>query len=232
MSTYKNKLFSILGDSISTLDGYNPRGYEIFYKFENCYKANIYAPQDTWWGKVIDVLGGELLVNNSWSGSMVCKHRLCEIPSFGASDERTSSLGKDGLVPDVVMVYLGTNDWGAGMKVNPDAEDENNLAVFRIAYRTMLEKIKRNYPNAEIWCFTLGVSKCTNNSAFAFPFCYGGNHIEKYCNVIRDCANDNYCRLVDLYHATLVEPFDSIDGFHPNAEGMKTLFNVIFHCVG
>lgn len=51
MRTYKNKLFSILGDSISTLDGYNPREYEVFYKFENCYKANIYVPQDTWWGE-------------------------------------------------------------------------------------------------------------------------------------------------------------------------------------
>lgn len=26
---------------------------------------------DTWWGKVIEFFGGELLVNNSWSGSCV-----------------------------------------------------------------------------------------------------------------------------------------------------------------
>lgn len=223
------KYFSILGDSISTLDGYCPIEYEVFYKVEKCYKAQIYSPQDTWWGQVLDALGGKLLVNNSWSGSMACKHPQCGIPSYGASDERTAGLGKDGVAPDVIMVYLGTNDWGAGMIVDSDAGEEDNLAVFRVAYRTMLDKIKQNYPDAEIWCFTLGVSRCTRNPDFAFPYRYAGRHIEEYCTVIRDCAKDNGCMLIDLYDETKQDPFDTIDGFHPNAEGMKRISTVVIN---
>lgn len=48
---YRNKNFSILGDSISTLKGYNPDGNKVFYDTEKCAKANINGPQDTWWGK-------------------------------------------------------------------------------------------------------------------------------------------------------------------------------------
>lgn len=37
----KKTKFSILGDSISTLEGYNPNGYKVFYTKEMCEKANI-----------------------------------------------------------------------------------------------------------------------------------------------------------------------------------------------
>ena len=64
---YYKKQFSVLGDSISTLAGFNPKGYNVFYDGENRERANVKEMQDTWWGKVIDFFGGELLVNNSWS---------------------------------------------------------------------------------------------------------------------------------------------------------------------
>ena len=70
---YFGKYFSILGDSISTLDGYNPSGYNIFYTGEKCDIANVHDMADTWWEMVINYFCGELLVNNSWSGSQVAK---------------------------------------------------------------------------------------------------------------------------------------------------------------
>ena len=70
---YFGKQFSILGDSISTLDGYNPKGYNVFYIGDNCVKSGVREMADTWWDKVIGFFGGELLVNNSWSGSRVTK---------------------------------------------------------------------------------------------------------------------------------------------------------------
>lgn len=54
---------------------------------------------DTWWGKVIDFFGGELLVNNSWSGSPVTGSSATLFPS-GCSDERTSHLHIDGSHPN------------------------------------------------------------------------------------------------------------------------------------
>lgn len=70
---FKDKQFSILGDSISTLEGFNPCGYKIFYDADNGRKFDVKEMNDTWWGKVINYFGGELLVNNSWSGSRVTK---------------------------------------------------------------------------------------------------------------------------------------------------------------
>ena len=67
--------------------------------------------KDTWWGKVIDYFGGELLVNNSWSGCRVTKlpNSNMLFPS-GCSDERTGDLHINGIMPDVIIIYLGFND--------------------------------------------------------------------------------------------------------------------------
>ena len=59
----------------------------------------------------------------------------------------------------------------------------------------------------------------------SFPYCFGGRHIEEYCKIIRGCAEKYGCRLIDLYK--YVTPFDTIDGSHPNAKGMKTIADAI-----
>lgn len=219
---YKNKYFSILGDSISTLDGYSEPDYASFYEGINKFEADVFSPEDTWWGKVIDHLGGKLLVNNSFSGSMVAKHKSCMIPSYACSDERTSALHNRDRLPDVILVFMGTNDWGCPIKPAPEKESEQDgISIFSVAYRVMLEKLQSNYPKAEIWCFTLPVSTRRNDADFVFPYRYGGIHIEEYCNIIRSCADEYGCRLIDLYLSGT--PHDTIDGFHPNADGMKTL---------
>ena len=226
IESYKNKLFSVLGDSISTLSGYSEPDYAAFYEGEIKYKSGVFAPEDTWWGQVIERLGGELLVNNSYSCSIVCKHPECEVPSNGCSDERTAALARGGFSPDVVMIFMGMNDWGRGILPWPEGEGkERGLAVFYTAYEDMLAKICANYPRAELWCFTLPVSICTKKESFAFPYRFGGRHIEEYCEVIRACAAKRGCRVIDLYRAG--KPHDTIDGFHPNAEGMKTLAEAV-----
>ena len=57
---YSGKYFSILGDSISTLDGYNPEGHLVFYAKDICRQIQIQGIKDTWWGKVIDFFDGKL----------------------------------------------------------------------------------------------------------------------------------------------------------------------------
>ena len=219
---YKGKLFSVLGDSISTLDGYTEPCEAAYYKGMKKFEADVFIPEDTWWGKVIEHFGGFILVNNSISGSIVCKHPDCEIPSYACSDERTSALDRCSESPDVIMVFTGTNDWGRGMRTVPENESQRaDLSVFSVAYEAMLGKLRANYTKAELWCFTIPISICQSDENFVFPYCYGGVHIEKYCDVIRDCANKYGCRLIDLYKYGT--PHDTIDGFHPNAQGMKTL---------
>lgn len=234
---YYDKQFSILGDSISTLEGFNPRGYNIFYKGkfsgdEKSYKANVHEMEDTWWGKVIDFFGGELLVNNSWSGSRVTKLPQSDnlFPS-GCSDERTGELHINNVMPDVIIVYLGTNDWTFGARRN----DETHLLVdemeyFESAYDKMLKKLKSNYPKAEIWCCTLCPTKMSGNPSFSFPENYNGNDVNYYNNAIRNIVQKNNCKLIDLYSYQL--PYDSIDGSHPNVDGMNTLASLIIRSAG
>lgn len=219
---YNNKLFSVLGDSISTLDGYTEPEGMAYYEGAAKFSADVFFPEDTWWGAVIERLGAKLLVNNSISGSMVIKHQKCELPTYGCSDERTSALDKEGLSPDVIMVLLGTNDWGCGARLVPNGpSQENDLAVFSIAYKAMLEKLTANYPYAEIWCMTLPVGRWSANEFYSFRYCYAGTHIDEYCEIVREMAKSFGCRLIDLYHGD--ERHDTIDGFHPNKSGMMTL---------
>lgn len=214
---------SVLGDSISTFAGCNPPDYAVFYTCEKQSEAGLLSPKDTWWGRVIDALGGELLVNDSFSGSTVVWHPSYEIESYGCSDARTGNLAKDGRGPDVILVYLGTNDWGCGIRVMPE-RGETSLGVFANAYSAMLAKLRDKYPDAEIWCLTLMESTFSARPDFVFPYRAGGWHINEYNEAIRTCAQKASCRLIDLYRH---KPYDTIDGFHPNASGMQTIADAV-----
>lgn len=233
---YYKKQVSILGDSVSTLEGYNPLGHNLFFKGEVCAKSGVKNMSDTWWGQVIELLGAELLVNNSWSGSRVSKlpNTQSLFPS-GCSDERTGNLHIHNVKPDVIIVYLGTNDWGYGVspepkrmgffdkhkKIHVDGFVPPDESVFSFAYDLMIKKLRKNYLDAEICCCTLNSTYMSENPGFVFPVAHGGTHIDVYNNIIRSAANRFKCKLIDLagYH----KAYDSIDGSHPNAEGMKTL---------
>lgn len=230
---YSGKQFSILGDSVSTLEGYNPRGYNLFYYGEKSEESGVEEMKDTWWGKVIDFFGGELLVNNSWSGSRVTRLPNNDklFPS-GCSDERTSSLHINSVKPDVIIIYLGINDWAFGAELDGTRLliDKLNMQYFGAAYKTMLEKIKTNYPEAEIWCCTLNTTFMSFYPSFKFPYERAGNHIEEYNQIIRDIANTHECKVIDLYDYHL--PYDSIDGSHPDANGMNTLAMLMIREIG
>ena len=219
---YQGKYFSILGDSVSTLERHSIPEHAAYYTHYNCLETGVFIPADTWWGQVIDALGGRLMVNDSFAGSTVCFHPKYEIQSYGCSQKRTSNLGKYGYSPDVIMVFMGMNDWGMGI---PISSKENDAYCFLSSYRKMLDQLKQNYPSAEIWCLTLPVSTYSADKNFQYPYCYGGIHIEKYCEAIRTCAQQAGARLIDLYAAA--EPYDTVDRFHPNEIGMQTLANAV-----
>lgn len=227
-NNYFGKQFSILGDSISTLDGFNPKGYKIFYTDDNCVKSGVAAAKDTWWDKVIGFFGGELLVNNSWSGSRVTKLKDKDqlFPS-GCSDERTAALHINDVKPDVILVYLGTNDWAFGSKTGNETRvlDEDNNELFDEAYDNMLKKIMTNYPKSEVWCCTLCETYISKRPDFKFPHQYAGIHIEEYNEIIRDVVRRNDCRLIDLYDYKVA--YDSIDGSHPTNAGMNTIATMV-----
>lgn len=202
---YYGKRFSILGDSISILAGY-----------------------DTWWGKVIQFFGGELLVNNSLAESCVTKlSRRAEIFPSGCSDERTSNLNVDHLEPDVIVVFLGINDWILGVArevYQLNNKKTSSLESFRIAYGTMLRKLKENYPYSEVWCCTLAKATILKQQNYVFPDARGGVHIKVYNEIIKEVATLYNCKIIDLFQYDM--PYDSLDGIHPSVMGMNTLATI------
>ena len=221
---YKNKYFSLLGDSISTLAGYNPPDNAVFYEWENMRASGVFTAEDTWWGKVINDLGGKLLINESFSGRTVCKLPQWQIESYGCSDLRTGRLGTDEKKPDVIMILMGINDWGWGVPIYPNGE-KDGLDVFAVAYSEMLKKIKANYPHSEIWCLTLPKSKWSKHPEIEISETKSGGKLNDYGKAIRACGGKAGCRVLDIYRPQ--ECYDTIDGFHPTADGMECIANAV-----
>ncbi len=224
MSGYENARFSILGDSISTFEGYLPTGYPSYYGPGNAYETGVYRARDTWWGQVLSRVGGELLVNNSWSGSYVCRAPGCEIESYGCSDARTGGLHTEDIAPDHILVFIGTNDRGAGFPLTGDRpcdpSDPSTLAIIENAYSLMLEKLHHNYPRAIIWCCTYPVTTCTRYPDYRFPLTWRGVPTSAYSALVRRIAQSHGCRIIELSEG---EPCDTVEGLHPTWAGMKTI---------
>lgn len=229
---HNNKNFSILGDSISTLEGYNPHGYNIFYDKVKQKQAGVLTWEDTWWGMVIKHFSGKLLVNNSWSGSRVAAiPGSKEIFPSACSEERTAGLhstSQSGIRtdPDIIIIYIGTNDWGFGTPL----KSEPGVQGFAEAYQKMLAAIHINYPNAEIWCCSLMPTCMQSKDDFVFPYYYGGIHMKEYNNIIKKCVKSNHKNHVNICYMDTYKhsvPYDSIDGSHPTAAGMKTIADLI-----
>ncbi len=223
MSRYEGQFFSIMGDSISTFEGCVPEGYAVYYTYEAGSSTGVKSPEDTWWWQVIAYFGGKLLANNSWSGSLTCAMPECDAASYGCGDERTHGLGRDGVTPDHIIVYLGTNDRGWGRPLF--SEDKRDLSVIENAYTLMLQKIKKNYPQAIIWCCTMPETKCIMNPDIFLPTDWGGIDVEVYANAIERFARENDCRIIHLYGSG--EIYDTIDGIHPSAVGMAALAKTV-----
>ena len=172
--------------------------------------------------------GAELLVNNSWSGSRVTKKPENDdlFPS-GCSDERCGNMHIGPVVPDVIIVFMGTNDWKYGVDVKNDKStiNKDDNYYFDPSYGKMIYKIKKDYPETEIWCCTLTYASQTNDNNFDFPLTNDLKRIGSFCDVIKEKANDAGCGIIDLYGYN--EPFDSFDGTHPTKNGMKTIASMM-----
>lgn len=226
------KYISILGDSISTFRGFNPDGYKVFYEENNCIRAGIKDEKDTWWWQVIEQLNGELLVNNSWSGSRVTKLPESDnaFPS-ACSEERAGGLHIEYLdgcfMPDDIIIFLGVNDWSFAAKHGDIDSNPDDNEYFGTAYRLMLSRIKFNYPKSHIWCCTLCSTYMSDNQNFVFPEILNGNDINYYNYTISKVAHDMGCNVIDLYSYNI--PYDTIDGTHPNKRGMKTIADLVIN---
>ena len=205
---------SVLGDSISTFDGISPPG-GVYYGPSFGDITGVRTPEDTWWMQVIQAMGGTFLANNSWSGSTVSM--VGSLPACTLS--RIKKLAADGVEPDHILIFAGLND--VAFFAEP--------AAFAADYGLMLQRIKDTYPQAQVTCGTLvtGYLKDT-------PFTHQLGHIrEKYLPynqaILETAAQFGY-QTADI--ASFNERFASMDGFHPNGEGMSQLADFWLKSVG
>jgi len=221
-------LVSIVGDSISTYEGFNPNGYAVFYDSYMQQQNALHSVYDTWWAKVNQALRACLCVNNSYSGSKVTGNSF---PS-ASSELRTGALHIDNYTPDIILIYIGFNDFGSGIPIqSKDLSQHSKLdpCAFTDAYSKMLFQIRRNYPNAKIVCATLMRSFIRAKDTWTFPECYAGVNFEDYNQAIRSVSRQQGCYLADLRALNLF--YETLDGTHPTKNGHLTLYRAWVHCL-
>ena len=207
----KGKNLSILGDSISTYRGISNDRFANSTLFYNDYfrgYADEFPVDKTYWKRVIDALGLELCVNNSYSGALLSGEAEC------SGVNRAINLSRDdGTIPDIIILFMGTNDFG--YEVKP--------LVFEEDYRRTLNIFKENYPNARVCCVTLldmYVGAITREEA------------AEYNKIIEDAVRDmgEGFFVADLFHCALTHEIyrnNTTDGIHPNEYAMGLIAEVI-----
>ncbi len=211
---------SIIGDSISTYAGYNPYNFPVYYKDDRAYDNEIESVDDTWWKQVINYLGGELCVNNSYSGSLVAGR----FESSACSIKRCSMLHGEA-APDVILIYIGTNDRGFEIDVGFDAPQD--ILKFYGAYRAMLRQLKTNYPYTKIICGTLLMGKLKDSIDLSYDRFMRVD--DRYNKAIRLAVKEEGCLLADIAFSD--ERYETLDYCHPTKAGHALISRLWLECL-
>ena len=234
------KTFSIMGDSISTFEGCVPDGYTLFYNDERLERSGVLRPEDTWWSHAVRALGGTVLADSAWSGSMV---EGAGFPAASSPERAAALLGPDGQVPDTVLVFIGINDYGWGGAeaqaagrshamprcIDPASIPEQVAGAapadaverFGAAYRTMLRNIHAAAPEAAVYCITLLPGRTHGVDHPEFCYRLRGRHLDEYNAAIRDAAAAEGCRVADV--RTFGRDYDSL----PTNLGMRQFASMV-----
>ena len=249
-SAYEGKRVSVVGDSISTFDGVSNNtdinatlGEHFLYYTPTRPEVPVLSREDTWWQQVIDAMGMELCVNNSSSGTRIRTDINGAINA--AYKERCVQLHtNDGKEPDVILVFMGTNDFTrdqvnigrlenldyAAVEALVDAGKEAPETVCE-AYATMLYKMQKRYPKAEIYCMLL-LPRRTNPVSGREDYSMYGQ--PTYFNeILQSIATHYSCKVVDLEHSGVpldgpeFDYFIQDQGLHPGKYGMDAISNAV-----
>lgn len=248
VANYSGKRISILGDSISTYgDDSQAGGTDPRYAPEGCtttYPGNrikyptlgVVEVQATYWYRTIERLGMVLGINDSWAGSRVSWDGTTEDTDIGAekhlaSQTRINHLGLNGS-PDIILVNGGTNDFNAHVQIgtvdysNPITLTDEQIAAlpvstFADAYRTMLIRIMKTYPDAKVIAMTPSFTKATNRSLEEY---------DNYCETIKEVCDMLGVHVVDT-RMNGISIFDLStylgDDLHYNYNGMVLVADLL-----
>ena len=207
------KRLSILGDSISTYKGFSndksvnsTLSYNIYHYF-----SEHMPPEKTYWRIVMDSLGLSLCVNNSYSGGL-----LSGRDNTNSGVNRVNNLSRDdGTEPDFIIVFMGINDLGRGISPSVFAKD----------YAATLSVIKEKYKDAYVCCVNIpDRDEIFKERAILFN--------EAISEAVKDAGERFF--VADLFASRLNNDFyyiNTMDGLHPDEDGMKIIAEVILNSV-
>lgn len=242
-SYLEGKSLSLLGDSITTYTDVSNNT-----KINSTLGNNVvyYSPGErlylnqTWWKLLLADTSLTLCVNNSWSGSLILGGNG-NIWS-GRSENLhidTNYAAENGIAaePDVILVWMGTNDYngnaalGDPAAMNPDLiREENGTFVYADpttvteAYAISLHKMQQRYPDARIFLMSPFCIKAKNDP--------GSTYLATFNAALKAVGDSFGLPFIDLSTESGIDlsnnaSFTHGDGLHPNEEGMA----VIASCV-
>ena len=232
--SYTGKYVSILGDSISTYTGWIPEQNAVYYTGQI---SDVSSVNETWWMKSIKKLDMNLCINNSWSGSRVTA--TVSAASSGCV-RRCVNLHTETLTPDVIIVYMGINDFDHNVPIgfyNGMENTSTSTMTFREAYALMLKKITTVYPEAEVFVCTLPYSNGAKTRRRLVTRNKAGETLLNYNSAIKDLAKHFQVGLIDFaecgitsenMHLYLGDYSAETDyGLHPNKYGHALLSDMV-----
>ncbi len=191
---------SILGDSYSTFEGWlTPDTNAVWYSAKpDTRRTDVKSVEQTWWHIVMERMGWQLELNNSYSGSTICNTGYRgEDYTHESFVTRLEQLGS----PTVILVFGGTNDSWAGSPVGDFKYDDitkADLYSFRPAVAYMLAKLKELYPEVSVYFIS-------NNG-------------------LKDEITESVRTICDHYGVPVIQ-LEDIDkkNSHPSVSGMKQI---------
>ena len=244
---FRGKKIAIVGDSISTYNGWLPSSvpgfsgttYATYYP-----QGDVNSVDKTWWYQVAQNLGINTtdIANTSWSGGTVCGDSTSTTNGKPAcSSKRISDIAIRGFVPDIILVFISCNDWyQCGLSgysttlgdwtIKDAIPAEGTIHKFRNAYALMLAKIRQTYPTSRVFCCTIlddwrrdGVSDDDTDNAWP-PNNAAGITTTEWNNNIKEIAEAFACDVIDMHDCGItyfnIQQNYAVDaGLHPNAAG-------------
>lgn len=240
ISKYRGKRLGIIGDSISTFNGTMPSGYATFYP-----SGDVISVDKLWW-KIVASNLDMTTVNRSWSGSRVCGDGTSTSSAqAGCSTKRVNDLTENDVAPDVIIIWMGINDFGYptnnwtplgdfGKSSKELPTDSSNVSTFSEGYGILVSKVMSTYPKAKVFCCTLmqtGYATKDHKTTGVWPTeNLGEITLEEYNERIREIAHCLGASIIDIascgIHFWNFSNY-TIDQLHPNEAGQAIVGNFV-----
>lgn len=156
------KNFMIIGDSYSTYRGCIPEGYAVYYSAEGAgddHPASKMAKEETWWMRLVEKTGANLVLNSSWSGSTIgyTSYNGNDVSMSASYIYRYRQLWRRDFFRqndiDTVFVFGGTNDsWCEAPlgEVKYDGFTERDFYNVLPSICYLMKVMKEDLPNTRI----------------------------------------------------------------------------------